>query len=69
MRTFMVNARGPSRYVGALLNKFEDKLITIMAAREGIPVHEMVRQCILREAVRPLFGAPPIDEVIVDAAE
>lgn len=69
MRTFMVNARGPSRYVGARLNKFEETLVKTMAAREGIPIHEMVRQCILREAVRPLFGAAPISEVVVDGQE
>jgi hypothetical protein len=67
MRTFMMDKRGPSRYVGARLNRFEEKLIMTMAAREGMTVTEMIRQCIVREACRPLFGAPPISEVIVDA--
>jgi hypothetical protein len=43
-------------YVGVRLSTTEKAILQKLAAREGASLSGMVRQCIVRESVRPLFG-------------
>jgi hypothetical protein len=55
--------------VGARLTRFEGQLLTEMARREKVTIAEMLRELVIREAVRPLFGQAPISEVMVDGQD
>lgn len=58
-----------SCFVGARLTRFEGQLLTEMARREKVTIAEMLRELVIREAVRPLFGQAPISEVMVDGQD
>jgi hypothetical protein len=49
---------GFPEFVTVRLTKTEKAILKALAAREQTTISAMVRECIVRESVRPLFAGP-----------